>query len=84
MARLAALIVLVIPGLFAAYGIKLMRDTFFGIYSMGSLPLTLQFMFGLAFTVLGVGFFAGFLLRRDRKNGRVSERFKEKKKAEPK
>lgn len=79
-ARLLALIILVIPGILAAYGIKLMRDTFFGIYNLGTLPLGLQFMFGLVFVILGVGFFAGFLLRRDRKNGRVSERFKEKKK----
>ena len=31
MARLAALIVLLIPGILAAFGIKLMRDTFFGL-----------------------------------------------------
>ncbi|MBM7705693.1 DUF2627 domain-containing protein [Chryseomicrobium aureum] len=79
MARLAALIVLVIPGILAAYGIKLMRDTFFGISNLGTAPLWFQFVLGLALMVLGIGFFAGFLLRRDRKNGRVSERFKEKK-----
>ena len=32
MARLAAFIVLLIPGLFAAGGIKLMRDSIFGYY----------------------------------------------------
>lgn len=81
LARLAALIVLVIPGILAAYGIKLMRDTFFGIANLGPLPLGVQFILGLAFTIVGIGFFAGFLLRRDRKNGRVSERFKEKQKS---
>lgn len=80
MARLVALIVLVIPGILAAYGIKLMRDTFFGISNLGAAPLWLQFILGLLFMILGVGFFAGFLLRRDRKNGRVSDRFKEKSK----
>ncbi|WP_342525488.1 DUF2627 domain-containing protein [Chryseomicrobium sp. FSL W7-1435] len=79
MARLVALIILVIPGIFAAYGIKLMRDTFFGVSNLGTAPLWLQFILGLLFMIMGVGFFAGFLLRRDRKNGRVSERFKEKK-----
>lgn len=79
LARLVALIILVIPGIFAAYGIKLMRDTFFGVSNLGTAPLWLQFILGLLFMIMGVGFFAGFLLRRDRKNGRVSERFKEKK-----
>jgi len=79
LARLVALIILVIPGIFAAYGIKLMRDTFFGVSNLGTAPLWLQFILGLFFMIMGVGFFAGFLLRRDRKNGRVSERFKEKK-----
>ena len=56
MGRLVAFIILLIPGIMAAYGIKLMRDTLFN-------------------KLLGIGFFAGFLLNRDRKKGTVSKRF---------
>ena len=87
MARLAAFIVLLIPGLIAAGGIKLMRDSIFGlpIFSADEgerasavaplLPYWLQFLIGLIMLVLSLGFFAGFLLRRDQKNGRVQKRF---------
>ncbi|BAQ11206.1 yqzf protein [Bacillus sp. OxB-1] len=78
MARLMAFIVLLIPGLIAAWGIKLMRDALFGIlYS--PIPFGwLQFLIGLLMMAGGIGFFAGFLLRRDRRTGRVQERFKQK------
>lgn len=78
MARLAALIVLLIPGILAAFGIKLMRDTFFGLQILPIGGLAVQFISGLIFTVLGLGF-AGFLLNRDRKNGKVAPRFQKKK-----
>lgn len=77
MARLAALIVLLIPGILAAFGIKLMRDTFFGIHIL-PFALWVQFICGIVFTVVGLGFFAGFLLNRDRKNGKVAPRFQKK------
>lgn len=79
MARLLALIVLLIPGILAAFGIKLMRDTLFGDQILPFGGLALQFICGLLFTVLGLGFFAGFLLHRDRKNGKVAPRFQKKK-----
>lgn len=87
MARLAAFIVLLIPGLIAAGGIKLMRDSIFGLPMFTAdagerasataplLPYWLQFLIGLVMLVLSLGFFAGFLLHRDRKNGRVQKRF---------
>lgn len=89
MARLAAFIVLLIPGLFAAGGIKLMRDAIFALPMFVAdegerasaaapfLPFWLQFLIGLVMLVLGIGFFAGFLLHRDRKKGRVQKRFME-------
>lgn len=92
MARLAAFIVLLIPGLFAAGGIKLMRDSIFGLPMFAAdegerassaapfLPFWLQFLIGLIMLVLSIGFFAGFLLRRDQKNGRVQKRFMKKEK----
>lgn len=75
MGRLLAFIVLLIPGILAAYGIKLMRDTLFNKLLEPFPFLWLQFVFGILFVVLGIGFFAGFLLNRDRKRGRVQKRF---------
>lgn len=75
MARLAAFIVLLIPGIMAAGGIKLMRDSLYGIVFSPFFNSSLQFIAGLVMLALSLGFFAGFLLRRDQKNGRVQERF---------
>ncbi|TAA70693.1 DUF2627 domain-containing protein [Planococcus salinarum] len=75
MGRLIAFIILLIPGIMAAYGIKLMRDSIFNKLLEPYPVLWLQFSLGLLFTVLGIGFFAGFLLNRDRKKGNVSKRF---------
>lgn len=78
MARLAAFIVLLIPGLFAAGGIKFMRDALYGIVFFPFMQSWIQFLVGLIMFLLGLGFFAGFLLHRDRKKGRVQERFTKK------
>ena len=80
MARLAAFIVLLIPGIFAAGGIKLMRDSLYGIVFFPFTYSWLQFLVGLIMFGAGLAFFAGFLLRRDQKNGRVQQRFAKKKK----
>lgn len=80
MARMAAFIVLLIPGIMAAAGIKFMRDTFFG-HLIAPFPwLWLQFVIGAVFFIAGFGFFAGFLLHRDRKNGKVATRWQRKSK----
>lgn len=79
MARLLAFIVLLIPGIMAAGGIKLIRDTIFGNL-IGPIPyLWLQLLIGIILLVIGIGFFAGFLLNRDRKNGKVQPKFAKKK-----
>ena len=79
MARMLAFIVLLIPGIMAAGGIKLIRDTIFGKL-IGPFPfLWLQLLVGIIFVVIGIGFFAGFLLNRDRKNGKVQPKFAKKK-----
>lgn len=75
MGRMIAFIILLIPGIMAAYGIKLMRDSVFNKLLEPYPVIWLQFSLGLLFTVLGIGFFAGFLLNRDRKKGTVSKRF---------
>lgn len=75
MGRLVAFIILLIPGIMAAYGIKLMRDTLFNKLLEPYPALWLQFTLGTVFVVIGIGFFAGFLLNRDRKKGRVAKKF---------
>lgn len=75
MARLAAFIVLLIPGIVAAGGIKFMRDALYGIVFAPFMQSWIQFLVGFIMFALGLGFFAGFLLHRDRKKGRVQKRF---------
>jgi uncharacterized iron-regulated membrane protein len=78
MARMAAFIVLLIPGLMAAAGIKFMRDTLFSNLLFPFPWLWLQFIVGIIFFLVGFGFFAGFLLHRDRKKGKVATRWQKK------
>ncbi|MCJ7839370.1 DUF2627 domain-containing protein [Lederbergia sp. NSJ-179] len=75
MGRIVALTLLVIPGILAGYGIKLMRDMLFGILQKPFPVLWLQFLSGLIFFVIGLGFIAGFILHRDRKRNKVQRRF---------
>lgn len=75
MIRLVALLIMVIPGVFAAYGVKLMRDMVFGILHAPLPYLWLQFSIGLLMVIFGVGFIAGFILHRDRKRNKVQSRF---------
>ncbi|MEH7391149.1 DUF2627 domain-containing protein [Bacillus sp. JJ1474] len=78
MVRLIALIIMLIPGLFAAYGIKLMRDMVFGILQNPFPYLWVQLLSGLLFFLVGLGFIAGFILHRDRKKNKVQPRFQRK------
>ncbi|AYC29531.1 DUF2627 domain-containing protein [Paenisporosarcina cavernae] len=80
MQRLIAFIILLIPGVMAAGGIKLVRDTLFGKLISPFPFLSVQLLVGTVFIVLGLGFFAGFLLRRDRKNGKIQPKFAQRKK----
>lgn len=74
MNRIIALLILIIPGIIAGYGVKLMRDMVFGI---GPIPYPwLQFLIGFILFIAGVGFIAGFILHRDRKKNKVQTRFK--------
>lgn len=78
MVRIIALLILVIPGAIAAYGVKMMRDMVFGI-TIGPFTtslLWLQFVVGLLLFLVGLGFVAGFILHRDRKKDKVQSRFK--------
>lgn len=67
MARFTALLILVIPGVIAAFGIKLMRDTVFDDYYPIFLYPTIQFIAGLLLFIGGILFLGGFIVYRDRK-----------------
>lgn len=71
MVRTLAIIVLLIPGVIAAIGIKLMRDTLFNEFYTIFGYSWVQFIVGLIFFVVGVGFLGGFIVHRDRKNNRT-------------
>lgn len=73
--RILAFLILFIPGLLAALGIKYMRDMLFGLLQFPFPSLTLQFIVGLLLMLGGVGFIAGFILHRDRKRNKVQKRF---------
>ncbi|MCY8575105.1 DUF2627 domain-containing protein [Bacillus haynesii] len=78
MGRMIALLVLLIPGGLAALGIKLMRDTVFGVLMS---PFQILWLQGLAgFICFGGGLYllGGFILYRDRKRNQVSPRFRKK------
>lgn len=74
MARLIALVILLIPGVLAAYGIKLLRDSFFGIVAPVFMNVMLQFLAGIVFIVIGIGFIGGFLYHRDQKRNKTVNR----------
>lgn len=78
MKRLSALVILLIPILLSAFGIKLMRDMVFGILKEPIPSLLLQFLLGFLFFVIGLGFISGYVLHRDRKQNKVQARFKKK------
>ena len=76
--RIIAFLLLLIPGLFTALGIKWMRDMLFGRLSPMLPALWIQFLLGLLFFIGGLAFIAGFILHRDRKRNKVQQRFSEK------
>lgn len=75
MGRLLAFIILFIPGVCGAVGIKLMRDMIFGVLQFPFTSLMIQFIVGFFMMVIGIGFIAGFILHRDRKRNKVQKRF---------
>ncbi|MGM8365084.1 DUF2627 domain-containing protein [Virgibacillus sp. W0181] len=67
MARIIAVIILFIPGVIGAYGIKLMRDSLFGELYTIFFHLGLQFFIGFLLFAIGLSFIGGFILHRDKK-----------------
>ncbi|MDX8359658.1 MULTISPECIES: DUF2627 domain-containing protein [Bacillaceae] len=77
MKRIIALLVLLIPGILSALGIKLMRDMLFNILQKPFPFLWLQFLVGFIMFIAGLVFVAGFILHRDRKRNKVQPRLQQ-------
>ncbi|AIF43484.1 DUF2627 domain-containing protein [Virgibacillus sp. SK37] len=67
MSRTIALLVLLIPGVIAAFGIKLMRDSLFADFYPVFFHIGIQFLIGLVLFLAGIAFIGGFIVHRDRK-----------------
>lgn len=76
MIRIIAVSLLFIPGILAAYGIKLMRDTLFSEFNPIFLHAGIQFIVGALFFLGGIGFIGGFIVHRDRKKQLVQKQNK--------
>jgi len=88
--RLIAILMLVIPGLAAAYGFLLMKDALFDYFAqLGDVELNtphfewLPFVLGFILFLLGVGFIGGWIFFRDRKHNYVASRFRPKRPRPP-
>ncbi|KEK26100.1 DUF2627 domain-containing protein [Bacillus gaemokensis] len=76
MQRYLALLLALVPISLAVLGIKLMRDTVFGILFSPIPVLWLQFLIGALFFAIGFYIFGSFVLHRDRKRNKVQARFR--------
>lgn len=78
MRKLIALTLLVIPVIVAGVGIKLMRDSMFGIINDPFTAVFLQFLIGLVMFGLGTWFIAGYIINREKKNKRFNPKLNKK------
>ncbi|HLR24145.1 MAG TPA: DUF2627 domain-containing protein [Pseudogracilibacillus sp.] len=67
MARIIAALLLFIPGIIGAAGIKLMRDALFAEFYSIFIHEGIQFVVGLIMFVAGLSFIGGFIYHRDKK-----------------
>lgn len=67
MIRIIAALLLFIPGIIAAIGIKLMRDSLFDEFIPIFLHTGIQFFIGFVLFIGGIAFIGGFIVYRDRK-----------------
>jgi len=78
-ARFIAILMLVIPGIAAAYGFLAMKDSIFDKLAGEPFPFG-KFVLGFLLFLLGWGFIGGWIFYRDRKRNYVAPRFKAKRK----
>lgn len=73
MVRFIAVLLIFIPGIIGAFGIKLMRDALFAdVYTL-LINETLQFIVGFILFLAGFSFIAGFIFHRDKKRQRINQ-----------
>ncbi|MBM7598034.1 putative lysophospholipase L1 biosynthesis ABC-type transport system permease subunit [Virgibacillus halotolerans] len=76
MIRFVAIAIVFIPGIIAAFGIKLMRDSIFNeFYPLFFYP-SIQFIVGLLLFLGGIGFIGGFIVHRDRNKQKLKQQNK--------
>ena len=78
MQKFIALLILVIPAVLAGVGVKLMRDSMFGVVNDPFTMTAVQFIAGLVLSIAGIWFIGGYILHREQKNKRAAERFQKK------
>jgi len=67
MVRIVAALLLFIPGVISAIGIKLMRDALFNELYAVFLYTSIQFIIGLVLFIGGLTFIGGFIFHRDKR-----------------
>lgn len=83
--RLIAILLLVIPGIAAAYGFLLMKDALYDYFAtIGEVNAPAasfswgMFIGGAILFLIGIGFIGGWIFFRDRKHNYLSSRFRPK------
>lgn len=76
MVRIIAVIIIFLPGVIGALGIKLMRDAFFSEVYPFLINEVVQFIVGLIMFVGGLAFIGGFIYHRDKKRNLLKEQTK--------
>ena len=78
MKKIIALMLLVIPVIIAGIGMKLIRDSMFGIINDPFTVVYMQFIIGVILMVLGIWFVAGYIMNRENKHNRLKESLRKK------
>lgn len=76
MVRIIAVLIIFLPGVIGALGIKLMRDAFFSEVYPFLFNEVVQFIVGLIMFVGGLAFIGGFIYHRDKKRNLLKEQTK--------
>lgn len=76
MVRIIAVLIIFLPGVIGALGIKLMRDAFFSEVYPFLINEVVQFIVGLIMFVGGLTFIGGFIYHRDKKRNLLKEQTK--------
>ena len=73
MARIIAALMLFIPGIIGAIGIKWMRDALFAEFHPIFINEGIQFVIGLIMFAAGLTFIGGFIRHRDKKRQQIKK-----------